>query len=60
MAEAEPAGSVSRREMAIQGRILLVEDEEAVLEFERDVLVGAGAQVVALMQPGRSEDSLAL
>lgn len=34
-----------RRDMAIDGRILLVEDEAAVLEFERDVLVGAGAQV---------------
>ena len=37
------------RESAISGRILLVEDEEAVLEFERDVLTGAGAQVTALM-----------
>ena len=36
------AVTCSRREMAIEGRILLVEDEEAVLEFERDVLVGAG------------------
>jgi two-component system NtrC family sensor kinase len=33
-------------EGAISGRILLVEEEEAVLEFERDVLVGAGATVV--------------
>jgi two-component system NtrC family sensor kinase len=48
--EQEPAGtSGSRREQAIEGRVLLVEDEEAVLEFERDVLTGAGAQVVALM-----------
>src|SRR4029077_14594588 len=48
--EQEPAGtSASRREQAVEGRVLLVEDEEAVLEFERDVLVGAGAQVVALM-----------
>ena len=38
-----------RREFAVSGKVLLVEDEEAVLEFERDVLVGAGAQVVALM-----------
>src|SRR6184192_3672878 len=37
------------REFAIEGRILLAEDEEAVLEFERDVLAGAGAQVVTLM-----------
>ena len=34
------------RESAIEGRILLVEDEESVLEFERDVLSGAGAEVV--------------
>jgi DNA-binding response OmpR family regulator len=40
---------VPRREAAIEGRILLAEDEEAVLEFERDVLVGAGAQVVTAM-----------
>ncbi len=38
-----------RRELAIQGRVLLAEDEEAVLEFERDVLAGAGAQVVTVM-----------
>ncbi len=30
----------SRPEVAIEGRILLVEDEEAVLEFARDVLSG--------------------
>ena len=35
----------ARREGALQGRVLLVE-EEAVLEFERDVLAGAGASVV--------------
>jgi two-component system NtrC family sensor kinase len=33
-------------EGAIHGRVLLVEEEEAVLEFERDVLSGAGATVV--------------
>jgi len=31
---------------AVNGRVLLVEEEEAVLEFERDVLAGAGAEVV--------------
>ena len=31
---------------AISGRVLLVEEEDAVLEFERDVLAGAGATVV--------------
>ncbi len=35
-----------QREGAIAGRVLLVEEEEAVLEFERDVLIGAGATVV--------------
>jgi two-component system, NtrC family, sensor kinase len=42
-----------KREGAIQGRVLLVEEEEAVLEFERDVLIGAGANVVTA---SRSED----
>ena len=42
-----PVPVVSRREV-IQGRLLLVEDEEAVLEFERDVLAGAGAEVIAV------------
>jgi two-component system NtrC family sensor kinase len=42
-----------RREGAIQGRVLLVEEEEAVMEFERDVLTGAGASVVTAI---RSED----
>jgi len=35
-----------QHEGAISGRVLLVEAEEAVLEFERDVLAGAGAAVV--------------
>jgi PAS domain S-box-containing protein len=39
----------ARRESAIKCRVLLVEDEEAVMEFERDVLVGAGAQVTTAM-----------
>src|SRR5579863_5126394 len=42
-----------RREGAIEGRVLLLEDEEAVLEFERDVLMGAGAEVVTAT---KSED----
>jgi two-component system NtrC family sensor kinase len=40
--------AVPKRDSAIEGRILLAEDEEAVLEFERDVLVGAGASVVPI------------
>jgi two-component system NtrC family sensor kinase len=42
----EPAPKLQKREAALQGRILVVEDEESVLEFERDVLQGAGAKVV--------------
>jgi two-component system NtrC family sensor kinase len=42
-----PAARTQKREgIALQGRILVVEDEESVLEFERDVLEGAGAKVV--------------
>ncbi len=48
-AAAEEVAPRPRRELLIEGRVLLVEDEEAVLEFERDVLAGAGAQVTALM-----------
>jgi two-component system NtrC family sensor kinase len=47
-----PPVEAPRREGAIQGRVLLVE-EEAVLEFERDVLMGAGANVVTAT---RSDD----
>jgi PAS domain S-box-containing protein len=43
--EAAPVAA-PRHQGAIQGRVLLVEEEEAVLEFERDVLAGAGADVV--------------
>jgi two-component system NtrC family sensor kinase len=45
----EPVASPAPRKLVIEGSVLLVEDEEAVLEFERDVLTGAGAQVVTLM-----------
>ena len=34
------------RELVLHGRVLLVEHEEAVLDFEREVLTGAGAEVV--------------
>ena len=43
-----PEPEAPKRETAINGRILLVEDEEAVLEFERDVLAGAGAKVTTV------------
>ncbi|PYX39271.1 MAG: hypothetical protein DMG81_09785, partial [Acidobacteria bacterium] len=56
--ETEPVVTLTRRELAIEGRVLLLEDEEAVLEFERDVLVGAGAQVVALMNVDEAKSRL--
>jgi len=43
--EAKSAAPASKRGVGVSGKILLVEDEESVLEFERDVLGGAGAQV---------------
>jgi PAS domain S-box-containing protein len=52
VAEATPVAP-PKREGAIEGRVLLVEEEEAVLEFERDVLAGAGANVVTA---SKSED----
>ena len=38
--------------------MLLVEDEEAVMEFERDVLVGAGADVTTSMSVHDTQDRL--
>jgi two-component system NtrC family sensor kinase len=32
----------------LEGRVLIVDDEEAVLEFEKEALSGAGAEVVAV------------
>jgi PAS domain S-box-containing protein len=48
----------TRRESVLKGRVLLVEDEEAVLEFERDVLVGAGAEVVTSMSVEDTQQQL--
>ncbi len=45
----EKAVPIARREAALAGRVLLIENEEAVLEFERDVLTGAGAEVISSM-----------
>ncbi|HXX29006.1 MAG TPA: GAF domain-containing protein [Terriglobales bacterium] len=47
VAPAEKVSPPPRRDLAIEGRILLVESDSSVLEFERDVLSGAGASVVA-------------
>jgi two-component system NtrC family sensor kinase len=48
-AQTETVPASPRREAVLAGRVLVVEDEEAVLEFERDVLVGAGAEVTTSM-----------
>ncbi len=48
----------TRREFVLAGRVLLVEDEEAVMEFERDVLVGAGAEVTASMSLEDTKEKL--
>jgi PAS domain S-box-containing protein len=37
---------VARRQPQLHGRVLLVDDEEAVLEFEREVLAASGLEVV--------------
>jgi len=47
-----------RRESLLKGRVLLVEDEEAVLEFERDVLVGAGAEVTTSISVEDTQERL--
>lgn len=54
----DSAAPATRREAAISGRVLLVEDEEAVLEFERDVLAGAGAHVIPLMRAEEVKERL--
>jgi PAS domain S-box-containing protein len=46
VASAEKASRPAPHHFAIEGRILLAESQEAILEFERDVLAGAGATVV--------------
>jgi two-component system NtrC family sensor kinase len=46
------------RELVLQGRLLLVDDEEAVLEFEREVLAGAGAEVVTASDPEKARNLL--
>jgi two-component system NtrC family sensor kinase len=55
---AEATAAPSRREALLEGRVLLVEDEEAVLEFERDVLIGAGAEVTTAMSTDATREHL--
>ncbi len=42
----DKASTKPKRDFVLEGRMLLFETEEAVLEFERDVLAGAGAEVL--------------
>jgi two-component system NtrC family sensor kinase len=58
-AVAQPVARSQKHEIALQGRILVVEDEESVLEFERDVLEGAGAKVVAASTFEKMKSALA-
>jgi len=54
----ETAAPPARRESLLRGSVLLVEDVEAVLEFERDVLVGAGAEVTTSMSVADAQQRL--
>jgi len=45
------------RAVPLQGKVLLVDDEDAVLDFEREVLLGAGAEVVSC---NSAEDAIAV
>jgi PAS domain S-box-containing protein len=55
----QPAPEVHKHETALNGRILLVEDEEAVLEFEHDVLAGAGSKVTTVTTMEQMKSALA-
>jgi PAS domain S-box-containing protein len=50
----------AKRRVPLQGRILLVDDEEAVLEFERAVLTGAGAETVCVDTAAEAISKLAI
>src|SRR5215467_252549 len=54
----ESSHPAHKRETALHGSILLVEDEEAVLDFERDVLAGAGAQVTTFANFRKAKTAL--
>jgi len=55
---AEMVSTSGRRDSLLKGRVLLVEDEEAVLEFERDVLVGSGADVTTALSSDETKEQL--
>jgi two-component system NtrC family sensor kinase len=54
----DKSAPLPKRELAVEGSVLLAEEEEAVLEFERDVLVGAGAKVVTLKNNADAKERL--
>ena len=49
---------VARRESRLEGTVLLVDDEEAVLDFEREVLAAAGLKVFTVSSGAEAVDSL--
>jgi two-component system NtrC family sensor kinase len=49
---------VARRESRLEGNVLLVDDEEAVLDFGREVLSAAGLQVVTVPSGAEAVESL--
>jgi two-component system NtrC family sensor kinase len=57
--EPKSATPTARREVGLTGKILLVEDEESVLEFEHDVLSGAGAEVTTAASLAKMKAALA-
>ncbi|HKW76820.1 MAG TPA: ATP-binding protein [Terriglobales bacterium] len=50
---------VARRQSNLQGRVLLVDDEEAVLDFEREVLSAAGLKVTTATSGASALERLA-
>ena len=49
---------VARRESRLEGSVLLVDDEEAVLDFEREVLTAAGMKVITTASGERAMEQL--
>jgi PAS domain S-box-containing protein len=49
---------VARRESRLEGNVLLVDDEEAVLDFEREVLTAAGLKVVTVSSGAEAVECL--
>ncbi|HEY1937108.1 MAG TPA: GAF domain-containing protein [Candidatus Angelobacter sp.] len=49
---------VARRESRLEGSVLVVDDEEAVLDFEREVLTAAGLRVVTVNSGAEAVDYL--